>query len=252
MMKKHKFIPLFFTTIFLLSACHSPETYGDIIDWNNIFGCDFSQVKDAFQWSIDESQRQELSTASNQLEELQGYSVELENVTFLGENASRVYLQFLGKSPETAGLTLIYAEYSEKQKMDQVEKNMTDIWGKSKQQMYCSWPGRVYWMDRWAGGTEYNQVDSYMQSATEDKIMWGSKADIEDALKDYVNPKEIYESWSSYSRIYAQSLKNNWEQVKKEPLVTGVMFKNSSEYETKNVVILDGFNLCMSKMPKDN
>ena len=80
--------------------------------------------------------------------------------------------------------------------------------------------------------------------------MWGSEEDVAYALKDCENPEGVYESWSLYSRIYAQSMTNDWEQVKKEPLVTGVMFKNADplEYKDKNVVILNGFNLCMSQI----
>ena len=246
---RKKVFPLILSVVFLLSACGSPEKEDNPVDLKEIFGCDFSQVKDAFQWPMEEAGKQELSIDS-QPEKLYGYSIELNDVTFLGEEASSVYMQFLGETEEEAGLTLIYAQYPEEQQMDQVRDQMTDIWGEPRQQMYCSWPGSVYWLDKWAIGVRYNTTDSYLQEESGEKIMWGSEEDVAYALKDCENPEEVYESWSLYSRIYAQSMKNDWEQVKKEPLVTGVMFKDADplEYKEKNVVILDGFNLCMSRI----
>ncbi|MCI8801635.1 MAG: hypothetical protein HFH88_17810, partial [Lachnospiraceae bacterium] len=241
---RKKVFPLILSVVFLLSACGSPEKEDNPVDLKEVFGCDFSQVKDAFQWPMEEAGKQELSIDS-QPEKLYGYSIELNDVTFLGEEASSVYMQFLGETEEEAGLTLIYAQYSEEQQLDQVREQMTDIWGEPRQQMYCSWPGCVYWLDKWAIGVRYNTPSSFLQEESEEKIMWGSEEDVAYALKDCENPEGVYESWSLYSRIYAQSMTNDWEQVKKEPLVTGVMFKDAGplEYKDKNVVILDGFNL---------
>lgn len=246
---KKKIFPLVLSAVFLLSACGSPEKEDNPVDLKEVFGCDFSQVKDAFQWPMEEAGKQELSIDS-QPGKLYGYSIELNDVTFLGEEASSVYMQFLGETEEEAGLTLIYAQYPEEQQLDQVREQMTDIWGDPRQQMYCSWPGCVYWLDKWAIGVRYNTPSYCLQEESEEKIMWGSEEDVAYALKDCENPEGVYESWSLYSRIYAQSMKNDWEQVKKEPLVTGVMFKDADplEYKEKNVVILDGFNLCMSRI----
>lgn len=246
---KKKALPLVLSAIVLLSACGSPDQQDDPVDLKEVFGCDFSQVKEAFQWPMEEAGKQEVSI-EYQPKELYGYSIELNDVMFLGEEASGVYMQFLGETEEEAVLTLIYAQYSEEQQMDQVMNQMTDIWGEPRQQMYCSWPGCLYWQDKWAIGARYSTISSFLQEANEEKIMWGSQEDVAYALRDYENPEEVYESWSFYSRIYAFSLKNGWEQVKKEPLVTGVMFKDVDplEYKEKNVVILDGFNLYMSKM----
>lgn len=246
---KKKALPLVLSVIFLLSACGSPEKEDNPVDLKEVFGCDFSQVKDAFQWPMEEAQKQELSMEL-QPKKLQGYSIELKDVEFLGEEASSVYMQFLGETEEEAVLTLIYAQYSEEQQMDQIMDQMTGIWGDPKQQMYCSWPGSVYWLDKWAIGVRYNTTASFLQEENEEKIMWGSEEDVAYALRDCEKPEEVYESWSLYSRIYAFSMENGWEQVKKEPLVTGVMFKDVDplEYKEKNVVILDGFNLCMSKI----
>ena len=96
--------------VFLLSACQNSEKQGDTADntadLKEVFGCDFSQVRDTFQWPMEESQKQDLSMDA-QPEKLEGYSVELKDVAFLGEKASSVYLQFLGKTQEDAVLNLL-------------------------------------------------------------------------------------------------------------------------------------------------
>ena len=106
---RNKVFPLILSVVFLLSACGSPEKEDNPVDLKEVFGCDFSQVKDAFQWPMEEAGKQELSIDS-QPEKLYGYSIELNDVTFLGEEASSVYMQFLGETEEEAGLTLIYAQ----------------------------------------------------------------------------------------------------------------------------------------------
>lgn len=234
----------------VFGGCQSSQKSDSSQALKTAFGEDLTAVETAFQWNLDDAEKQVIPDTLLQQDTMYGYSLELHDMDALGGKASTVYLQFMGSNPEDAGLTLVYAEYPEDQDMKAISDYLTKSWGDSRQQMYCSWPGRVYWLDIWAGTNDYDQVDAYLQKGGSEKLLWGSAETVEDVLDNCEDPKAVYESWSKYSRIYAQSLKNDWKDVKKEPLVTAVLLKNSKDYKTQNTVILDGFNLYMANIQK--
>lgn len=254
MEKKKSYLLMFASIILITIICF--VTYGYFTKPKSanpdetIFGKQEEEIAKIYGWNLNNAERTEIPSEalSMQSGNLSGYTIKLQNVTLFGKTAQQVYLQFMGSDSVSTGLTLLYAEYSVDEKMEEVAEELTKIWGESKAKMYCSWPDRIYLEDIWAGNSAFDSPDSFSQSASDEKQLWGSKLTIGDSLKEHENPEEIYEDWSQkYSRIYVQSMKNDWEEIAEEPLVTAVLFGNSEEYDKENTIILDGFNLFVSQ-----
>ena len=175
-------------------------------------------------------------------EQLKGYSMKVSDTEFLGSQAKSVHMIFMEDLSGVPRLTLLYAEYSSGEHMDEVAGELQAIWGEDREEMYCSWPDRIYWPEGlWAGSADYNHVDAFHQYKKEGKRMWGSAETVESILKEEKNPEEVYGIWQQYSRAYAQSMKNDWNIVKEEPVITAVLFEKCEDYKKENVLLIDGF-----------
>ncbi|MDY4669862.1 MAG: hypothetical protein SO415_07710 [Oliverpabstia sp.] len=69
------------------------------------FGTTFSEVKKNFGWEMETDQMKEQIEPYYEDEIVVGYSVELEDVELLGTDASRVFLQFMGRRTGTGKIS---------------------------------------------------------------------------------------------------------------------------------------------------
>ncbi|MBS6195908.1 MAG: hypothetical protein KH828_10050 [Clostridiales bacterium] len=236
------FLPvIFLLTSCLLIGCQSSSKEESKTDLENIFGLAEKDVGRILDWDFTKAETKPVSSPS-----LEGYVMEMNNIEFLDSTAVSVHLMFLEDSSGESHLTLLYAEYPSDAEMAPVSNALETLWGESRSTMYCSWADRIFWPEGlWAGSSAYNSVESLQHQDGDGKHLWGSLQTVADLLDGKTNPEKIYESWQEYSQIYAQSLKNGWDVVKKEPLVTAVLFENNSDFEKENVVIIDGFQKFM-------
>lgn len=217
------------------------------------FGTTFSEVQENFGWEMEMAQMKEQIEPYYEEEIVVGYSVELEDVELLGTDASRVFLQFMGEEREQAKLVLIYAEFPSEKEVDVATKKLTKAFGEKKSEMYCSLAGFPYWGDIWEGrGNDIDELPNLEKVVGDSGIeLWGTEETVGDALKDEGNPEEAYRSWGLTSNTYVWSIEENeWEEVKQDPLVKAVLYRNSETYKKQNVLFIDGFNQYMADMEK--
>lgn len=245
-MKKIRLIKTGGTIGFLLlgslAGCNTLEKSSD--EWaelEDVFGQTRMQAQEMLGWDLQEAEEESLSDQG-----MGGYACKVEDTDFLGMEAVCVHLIFMEDQEQTPRLTLLYAEYPSGKDLDLVADSLQKIWGEARTEMYCSWPDMIYWpQGLWAGGSAYNNTENFFQTRQEGKYMWGSEETIGELLEDEESPQRKMESWIPYSRIYIQSLKNDWNQVKEEPQVTAVLFESCRDFKKENVVIIDGFQKFM-------
>ena len=237
-----------FLFILSLGACNpSLDDKGNFEELEDVFGQTHEEIQEILGWDLQNAENEPLSD-----QQIEGYALKVKQIDFLGMEADCVHMVFMEDPAQTPRLTLLYAEYPPGENMDPVSESLQKIWGEARTEMYCSWPDLIYWpQGLWAGGSAYNDPASFLQTEKSGKLMWGSKETIGDVLADEENPRQIFESWIPYARTYIQSLKNDWEQVEQEPLVTAVLFEKCEDFKKENVVIIDGFQKFMGTYMKE-
>lgn len=201
------------------------------------FGQKEEDAAETLGWDLDRAEKETLSEGP-----LKGYSVKVSDTEFLGSEAESVHMIFMEDLSGEPRLTLLYVEYGSDESMDEIAGELENIWGEEREEMYCSWPDRIYWPEGlWAGSGTYNNVEAFHQHKKEGKRMWGSDETVESILKEEKNPEEVYGTWQQYSKAYVQSMKNDWNIVKEEPVITAVLFETCEDYKKENVLLIDGF-----------